>query len=94
MGGGMAGEAMPKIMDADAGKTRLVTQSAPQVADVSYRALCCWVPEHIALLLAARQRAKDGCSRFSQPDCARAGLAVGQQQAPPSHFAPLQACNL
>lgn len=59
VGGGMAGKAVPQIVDADAGKARFVTQLAPQIADVCDRALGGRIPEHIALLLPAWQGVED-----------------------------------
>jgi hypothetical protein len=94
MGGGVAGKAVPQIVDTNAGKACFVAQLAPQVADIRDRALGGRIPEHIALLLTARQRVEDGCCRFGQPDRARAGLAVGQQQAPSPHLAPFEAGDL
>lgn len=91
MGGGMAGKAVPQIVDTNAGKARFVTQFAPQVADIGDRALGSRVPENVPLLLPARQGVEDRRGGLGQPDRARAGLAVGQQQAPSPHLAPLEA---
>lgn len=90
MRGGMAGKAVPQVVDADAGKACFIAQLAPQAADIRDWTLGCRVPEHIALLFPARQGVQDSRGSFCQPDRAWPGFAVCQQQAPSPHLAPLE----
>lgn len=76
---GVAGKAVPQIVNADTSKACLVAQLAPQVANIGDRALGSRIPEYEALLLPAWQGVEYRRGGFGQPDRSRAGLAVGKQ---------------
>ena len=77
----MAGEGMAQIVYAQFAKISPFKNRSPEMPDAADRPAIVVVPEQPPNLRIAWQAVDDFARRRAEPDCARAGLAVAQQQA-------------
>lgn len=91
---GMAGEGMAQIVDAQLAKVGPFKDRPPEMLDAADRPAVLVIPEQPGNFRMARQTIDDLACRQPEPDCARPGLAVAQEQAIALHILPLEGENL
>jgi hypothetical protein len=90
---GMAGEGVAQVVDAQFAKIGTLKDRPPEMPDARDRPAILVVPEQPRNLGIARQAVDDVACRRPEPDRARAGLAVAQEQSIALHVFPLEAEN-